>query len=156
MDSPPPVLSQVLPCLKTEMPGILSGRQVLLAYLHGSTVDGTALPGSDIDIALVFEEGCNLSSYERMKVEFDIAWEVQQRCEVYEADVRSIDRAPLEVQGRVLTDGLLIYSRDEEFRVEYEVNVRKRYFDFLPVINQMREAFFEHLRTKGVSGGQAR
>jgi predicted nucleotidyltransferase len=153
MESPPPVLSRVLPCLKAELPAILAGHPVLLAYLHGSIVDGTALPGSDVDIALVFEEGCNLSSYERMQVEFDIAWQVQQRCEIYEADLRSIDRAPIAVQGGVLTDGLLIYSRDEEFRVEYEVNVRKRYFDFLPVINQMREALIENIRTKGLSGG---
>jgi hypothetical protein len=67
----------------------------------------------------------------------------------------SIDRCAARVQGKVLTDGLLIYSRDEKFRVNYEVSVRMRYFDFLPVINQMRAAFFEHLRTKGLSSGKA-
>jgi hypothetical protein len=53
--------------------------------------------------------------------------------------------APLMVQGKVVTEGILVYLRDEDFRVEYETLTRKRYFDFLPVARLMRRAYFEHM-----------
>lgn len=144
-------LDEILPLLRAELPGILADKPVMLAYLHGSVADRTPLPGSDVDIALVFEPDCPLSGYERMKMEFDIALEIERRCQIHEADVRSMDRAPLAFKGIVLTHGFLLYSCDEEFRVDYEVNTRKRYFDFAPVIEQMREAFFARIR--GKAGG---
>ncbi len=151
-----PEREEILSRLQAELPGILHGRPVMLAYLFGSVADGTTLPSSDVDIALVLEPGCNLVPYDRMKMEFDIAAEVEKRCKVKEADVRSIDSAPLTVKGTVLTEGVLLFSRDEEFRVDYEVYTRKMYFDFLPVAKMMREGFFRQLKEEGLTGGKTR
>jgi len=38
-----------------------------------------------------------------------------------------------------------VYSRQEDFRVEYEVLTRKKYFDFLPVARMMQYAYFEQM-----------
>jgi predicted nucleotidyltransferase len=148
--------SQVISCLQAELAVILHGRPVMLAYLFGSAAEGTALPSSDVDIALVLEPKCDVSAYDRMKIEFDIAAEVEARCKIKEADVRSIDAAPLTVKGLILTEGILLYSRDEEFRVDYEAYNRKMYFDFLPVAKIMRDAFFGQLKEEGLAGGKAR
>ena len=141
--------------LRTKMPEILAKQPVMLAYLYGSVVDGNMLPSSDVDIGLVFDPKCELSAYDRTEIEFLIAADVERSCNIREADVRSIDSAPLAVRGGVITEGVLLYSRDEEFRVEYEVHTRKRYFDFLPVIKMMRDSFFRQLQEKGLSDGQA-
>jgi len=148
--------SDMLLRLKAEIPSILAEHPVMLAYLYGSAADGSALPSSDVDIALVLEPNCALSPYERMQMEFNIAAEVERRCDIKEADVRSIDVAPLTAQGKVVSEGILLYSRDEEFRVQYEVNTRKKHFDFLPVVQMMRKAFFENLQQEGLSGGKTR
>jgi len=147
---------EIISCLQAELPVILKGRPVMLAYLFGSAAEGTALPSSDVDIALVLEPKCDISAYDRMKMEFDIAAEVEARCKIKEADVRSINSAPLTVKGMILTEGILLYSRDEEFRVDYETHYRKLYFDFLPVATMMRDAFFRQLKEEGLSGGKAR
>ena len=147
---------EIISGLQAELPAILQGRPVMLAYLFGSAAEGTALPSSDVDIALVLEPKCDISAYDRMKMEFDIAAEVEARCKIKEADVRSIDSAPLTVKGTVLTEGILLYSRNEEFRVDYEVYTRKMYCDFLPVAKMMRDAFFRQLKEEGLSGGKAR
>jgi predicted RNase H-like HicB family nuclease len=47
--------SEIISCLQAELPAILKGRPVMLAYLFGSVAEGTALPSSDVDIALVLE-----------------------------------------------------------------------------------------------------
>ena len=146
---------KILTCLRTQMPQILAEQPVMLAYLYGSVVDGSASSVSDVDIALVFEPGRLFSPYERMRRELHIAAETEDRCPFREADVRSIDNAPLTVQGRVLTEGILLYSRDEDFRVQYEVYTRKLYFDFLPVEEMMRQAFFERVKQEGFTGGKA-
>jgi predicted nucleotidyltransferase len=146
----------LLKCLQVEMPRILSHRPVMLAYLYGSVVDGSALPTSDLDIGLVLEPGCGLSAYERMQLEFNIAAEIERCCGVREADVRVIDVAPLTVQGMVVSEGVLLYSKDEAFHVQYEVYTRKRYFDFLPVVEMMRASFFEQIKKEGLTHGKTR
>jgi hypothetical protein len=60
----------------------------------------------------------------------------------------------LAVKGRILADGELIYSRDEMNRIEFETQVRKAYFDFLPVIRAYQEAYRE--RALSVQGDDMR
>jgi len=148
--------SELISLLQRELPTILAERPVMLAYLFGSVAEGNALPSSDVDIALVFAPSLNLTAYERMQIEFSIATEIERRCNIKEADVRSMDSAPLTVRGLVLTEGVLLYSRDEEFRVEYEIYTRKMYFDFQPVAGMMREEFFRQLKEEGLTGGKVR
>jgi len=149
-NTPAPTKSELISLLQSELPTILAERPVMLAYLFGSVVEGTALPSSDVDIALVLGPSLSLTAYERMQLEFSIATEIERRCNIKEADVRSIDSAPLTVKGLVLTEGVLLYSRDEEFRVDYEVYNRKMYLDFLPVVEMTRAASFEQLRKEGL------
>ncbi len=146
-------LAYLFPKLKLEASSILAKQPVMLAYLHGSVVDGTTLPSSDVDIALVLSPDVTLTAYERMLLEFEIAEKIEKQCGIAEADVRSIDQIPITIQGRITTEGKLIYSRDEEFRVEYEVYARTRYFDYLPVERMMRKEFFEHIREEGLNYG---
>jgi predicted nucleotidyltransferase len=148
--------SETLLCLQAEMPKILGDRPVMMAYLYGSMADGSTLPSSDVDIGLVLDPNFALSAYEQLQLEFDIAAEVERRCDIREADVRCLNIAPLTVQGMVLSEGILLYSRDEEFRIQYEVYTRKLYFDFLPVVEMMRTAFFERLQEEGLTGGKTR
>jgi len=148
--------SEMLSRLEAAMPGILISKPVMLAYLYGSTADGSRLPFSDVDIGLVLAPNCPLSVYERMKLELDIAGEIERVGDIQEVDVRSIDAAPLTVQGMVVSEGILLYSRDEEFRIQYEVHTRKLYFDFLPVMEMMRAAFFNHVQQEGLVSGKAR
>ena len=142
--------------LREGMQTVLSGQPVMLAYLFGSAVEGTMTPSSDVDIGLVFDPKCRLSAYERTQIEFTIATQIERYCDIPEADVRSIDHAPLTVQGMIISEGILLYSRSEEFRVENEVGIRKRYFDFLPVVEMMRDSFFQQLRQEGFGNGKAR
>jgi predicted nucleotidyltransferase len=144
---------QVIDRLRAELPIILRERPVMIAYLYGSVAEGYALPNSDIDLALVLTPDHGLSAYQRTLMELDIAAEIEERCGLYSLDVRSINEAPVMAQGTVLTEGVILYSRQEDFRVEYEVLTRKKYFDFLPVARMMQRAYFEemdqHLRRHG-------
>jgi predicted nucleotidyltransferase len=140
-----PARQDVLDRLRGALPGILAGQPVLLAYLYGSVAEGYALPGSDVDVALVLAPSHGLSAYQRMQMELRIAAELEARCGLPQADVRSVNDAPVMAQGTVVTEGVLVYSCDEDFRADFEVLTRKRYFDFLPVARMMQRAYFEHM-----------
>jgi uncharacterized protein len=148
--------SEIVVTLQEHLSAILHDRPVLAAYVYGSVAAGCPLPASDVDIALVWMPDCELDAYARLQAELEIAIEIERRCGIPDADVRSINDAPLRVQGQVLTGGVLLYSRDEGLRVAYEVYTRKRYFDFQPTLEMMRRAYFSHmeadLREKGLYG----
>ncbi len=131
--------------LRQHLPDILQDRPVLIAYVYGSVATGCPTPLSDVDIALVLAPQCGLDAYQQFVMELEIEAEIERRCGLQNADVRSIDNAPLAVQGRVVTSGQLLYAKDDDFRVAYEVRTRKRYFDFQPVLAMMREAYFARL-----------
>ncbi len=141
----PPRAEEILPRLRAELPGILAGYPVMLAYLYGSVAEGRATPSSDVDVALIFEPNCGLTGYQRLMIELEIAAQVEDHCQIREADVRSIDSAPLKVQGRVITTGTLVYSRDDTFRISYEVRTRDRYFDYLPTARLLQKEFYRRV-----------
>ncbi|MFQ5812611.1 MAG: nucleotidyltransferase domain-containing protein [Anaerolineae bacterium] len=137
--------SRIMAGLRLCLPEILKHHPVLLAYAYGSVAAGCPTPLSDVDIALVLSPDCGLDAYQRFMLELEIAAEIERHCGIQNADVRSINDAPLRVQGQVVTRGRLLYSKDTDFRVAYEVRTRKRYFDFRPVLVMMREAYFARL-----------
>jgi uncharacterized protein len=116
---------------------------VALAYLHGSQASGRATPLSDVDFAVVTTQ--RLPPRERLRLELDLETELASRLQC-QADVRIINTAPLPVQGKILGEGVLLFARDEAFRVNFEATVRARYFDFLPVVKYHRRAYFEAQR----------
>jgi len=140
-----PKVAYIIELLKQHLPDTLRHYPVLLAYVYGSVAMGCPTPLSDVDIALVLAPDCGLDAYQQFMMELDIEAEIERRCGIQNTDVRSINNAPLKVQGQVVTRGLLLYSRDEDFRVVYELYTRKRYFDFQPVLAMMREAYFARL-----------
>lgn len=136
--------------LRSALPGILGHHPVSLAYLYGSVVTGLAGPFSDVDIALVASE--DLSPLDRLKLILHVQLELTDVCDILNADVRIINDAPLVFRGRVVTDGVPVYARDDGERVEFEVTTRMRYFDYLPIHRQLQDAFFADVRKRGLHG----
>ncbi len=149
MSQPDGFLQQLRVCGRP----VFDAHAVAIAYLYGSRAAGRSTPLSDVDIAIVTSG--SLPPRERLRLE--LALEVELAAAMgsgLEFDVRAINDAPLDVKGTVLTSGRLLYSRDDARRVEFEEHTRDLYFDFLPVLDFHREAFFarqrRQLREKGL------
>ena len=137
--------------LKTCLSQILPRYPVKLAYLYGSSAAGNATPLSDVDIALVLADMEAIRG-DRLILELQIEEEISRSCRGNEIDVRVINSAPLMVRGEVITKGVLLYSVDEAFRVEFETSTRSAYFDFMPTATAIREAYFDRLAERGLNG----
>lgn len=122
-------------------PDILRGYPVLFAYLYGSYAAGIVHPFSDLDIA-VFIEG--LPKKDHLELELSLSLEIDTIMRGGVAsEVRVINNLPLIVTGKIITEGLLIYSKNEADRVDFETSVRSAYFDFLPVIRKFQRIYVD-------------
>lgn len=70
--------------------------------------------------------------------------------EVPKVDLVLLDRADLELRGRVVQDGRLIYSIDEPGRVEFEVRTQSEYLDFLPTLRELERSYLHHVARHGL------
>lgn len=104
---------------------------VAAAYLYGSVARGRFTSISDVDVAILFLPDIDFDG--RRSIASRIAGDLSRAIPGAQLDVRDLDELPLAVQGRVLTEGRLLVSNDEPRRVRFEVAVRQRYFDFLPI-----------------------
>ena len=105
-------------------------------YLFGSTARGEARAGSDLDVAVLWVqqpphtlEGAGL----RLEGELERALRLP-------VDLVVLNRAPLDLVHRVLRDGILAYEGDHNARVNFEVDRRRAYLDFKPVLDRYRRA----------------
>jgi len=141
-------------CLRHHLPPILKDRPVQFAYLYGSPAGREMTAFSDVDIALVATR--ELSPQERLGLMLDVSLEVEERCDLQEADVRVINDASLVFQGRAVSEGILLYSGDESERVRVESTTRMRYFDYVPIHQRLRDAFLANVREQCLYYGRSR
>lgn len=127
--------------LRRAAPGIFDKHPVSFAYLYGSYAEGNIHPFSDLDIAVYSAEA---SIHGNLILELRLALEIDEKfSENIQSEVRVINHLPMVVKGRIITQGELIYSRDDALRVDFETSVRKQYFDFLPALVAYQERYLE-------------
>lgn len=141
-------LSALVQRLREQMPQILRAYPaVQLAYLYGSAAQEATTPLSDIDIALVAAPPLTIA--ESLNAELDVYSELMHRANIRNADVRLINQSSLLFRGQVIREGILVFAREEEFRVAFETHTRNAYLDFKPRADRMRRS----LLTQKQSGG---
>lgn len=117
---------------------------IRFAYLFGSRATGNATAHSDADIAIMPSAALSLRDQARL------ATQLAEALGVPEVDLLSLDRARLELRGRVVQEGKLIYSRDEPARVAFEVRTRSAYFDYLPTLRRLQDAYLRRVAEHGL------
>jgi predicted nucleotidyltransferase len=112
----------------TDATDALRHHGAVFAYLHGSRASGTANPQSDVDIAAYFDE----PHPEAFEVLLPVG-----------VDLVILNRAPLELAGRIALHGKLLFERDPSARVAWEATTRKIYLDELPRLTSAHRDFAE-------------
>ena len=106
----------------------LSGAQ--FAFLHGSTVRGTARSNSDLDVAAWWPDAAPHS--------FEVLLPPG-------VDLLVLNDAPLELAGHVALEGVVLFDDDPAARVHWLAQTRKIYFDEKPRIDRSHREFVEGL-----------
>jgi predicted nucleotidyltransferase len=87
--------------------------EILFAYLHGSFLTGDF---RDIDIAIFLTE-----RGKRGALEYELNLESELKdLTGFSADVRALNHSPLSFRFNVMKNGMLLFSRDEAARSDFE------------------------------------
>ena len=96
-------------------------------------------PFSDLDIGVYIDD---VSDIKYLELELSLSLEIDEKIgSGVRTEVRIINNMPLVVIGNIITEGRLIYSINENVRVDFETSVRKAYFSFLPIIITYRNTY---------------
>jgi len=101
---------------------------VLFAYLHGSFIGKTNF--GDVDVAVYLKDR-DLRPEEYLSYELMQEHELESVVDV-PVDIRVLNNAPPAFCYNVIKNGQLLFEKNEQRRVDFEVLSFKLYFDFLP------------------------
>lgn len=111
---------------------------VVTAYLFGSVACGDHRDSSDVDVAVLLRGG----KPEAVE-DFDRVFAMQEELMARvgrNVDLIVMNGAPLDLLHRVFRDGIRLADRDPRARMEFELQARTQYFDFLPILLRYRAA----------------
>lgn len=97
----------------------LPAMPVVFAYLYGSRAQGGARPDSDVDVAVLLDTGVTAPESLASRA----ADALTTRSRVGGIEVTVLNDAPIRFLGRVLRSRVVLYSRDEPARVEFESRI---------------------------------
>lgn len=103
--------------------------EVAAVYLFGSRARGEAQEQSDLDLALVFQP---LDLEEAFFRRAEILADLEEIIRPLEVHLLDLERIPPGLAYEVLKEGLLVWERDRDRRVEVESRRLAEALDFLP------------------------
>jgi predicted nucleotidyltransferase len=105
-------------------------------YLYGSVARGDSRPGSDLDVAILFEqdpprtlEGLHTAIADDLQAALGRP-----------VDLVILNHASPDLVHRVLRDGVLVCEPDRSARIRFEVRLRNEYFDMEPIRSLYRRS----------------
>ena len=122
--------------------GILTkDEDITFAYLYGSFAWGITHKASDIDIAVYLKEG-NMKFY--LKKDNELLSNTALVSS--KIDLRILNVMPLVLKFKVVSEGKLLFSKDEQKRVDFETEVYNRYFELKPFLDEEKRLISEKIK----------
>src|SRR4030042_3518249 len=118
-------------------------KNILFAYLYGSSITNPDLLESDIDVG-VYLKPADLKEY--VKKEEQLTTLLISQLHTDKIDLRILNTLPLVLKYSVLRDGVLIFSRDEMERVDFETTVMISFFELKPYLDEYRRTLAQRIR----------
>ena len=134
--------------LRSAAERLFQGGGLLAAYAYGSRVSGHPRPDSDVDVGY-YLKGYRAGEHLSLREELRLASALSNAVGL-EVDLRNLADAPLELRGRVLEEGVRVYSGDDVARVELERDLLGRYHDYKDVFRHMHEVRLRALAARGI------
>lgn len=112
-------------------------RGVAAAYIFGSTVSGRGWKKApDIDVAVLFD-----NSMRETLIEGERIREKLEKISGRKVDVVSLNDSPPLMKFEVIKNGKLLFEKDKDARVEFEVRSLSEFYDLEP----LRRHFVEEI-----------
>lgn len=102
--------------------------EIRVGYIFGSIAKGENSRLSDIDIAILLDDA-SLSKDVAYRYKAKVISELMGMVKTDKVDLVILNESPLFLCFRVIHDGLVVYSKDEKKRIDFEVRIMSQYID---------------------------
>ncbi|OQX53256.1 MAG: hypothetical protein B5M48_03785 [Candidatus Omnitrophica bacterium 4484_213] len=110
--------------------------EILFCYLFGSFAYRNFTSKSDIDIAVYLDrKKCRDLFKKRLSLIADLSRDLKKETDVIILN----DISSVFFEYVILKEGKLIFERDKEKRIEFEMKVLNQYFDFKPIMERYNQ-----------------
>jgi predicted nucleotidyltransferase len=116
---------------------------ILFAYLYGSAAYGPTHSAGDIDIAIYLTP---TTTDQYLKKEAALTSLLVSGLHTDDIDLRILNVLPVVLQYDILKEGILVMSRDEMQRAEFEASVMLRFFELKPYLDEYRLMLSERIK----------
>ncbi|MGB9723294.1 MAG: type VII toxin-antitoxin system MntA family adenylyltransferase antitoxin [Chloroflexia bacterium] len=136
--------------LPVDWAAYLDDTPVLVAYLFGSRARGEPHPRSDIDIAVLLQEG--LPSLEKQRWRLALIARLSRVLRTDDVDVVVLNEASPMLRYEAIRPRRVLFCRDEEARVAFEFRTMQEWFDWQPRFDRLQTAWCRYVLQKAVGG----
>jgi len=105
---------------------LISRSEIIFSYIYGSFLDN--YPFHDIDIAIYVDKE-KIKSQQAFDYSFQLSMDLSKETG-FEIDVQIMNYAPLGFRHSVLKNGKLLFSKDENLRLDLIESASLEYIDF--------------------------
>ena len=120
---------------------LIRSENIRFAYIFGSTAKNHTRLGSDLDIAAYFEKEPDLDELGILAPELEDA----AGCSVDLISLKDLYKENPKLAYSVVSDGTLLFTKDEKLHTHFKKNVFLYYLDFKPVIDLFTKKLYERL-----------
>lgn len=117
--------------------------EIIAAYLYGSFAKNASTPLSDIDIAILTNKEFD-NPKKKLDYELTIEQLVSDQIRGERIEVRVLNNAPIIAQGKIITEGTLLFSKNDKKTRDFEEYVIMHYLDFKIVYDAMLEKSYNN------------
>ena len=124
---------------------------IVALYLFGSQARERAGPLSDVDVAVLLDQGVTADHYFDLRLQY--LQQLSDQLQRDDVDVLILNEAPPALAYRVLWDGKLLFCRDRTVLAAYKAATVTTYLDFEPIIKRHERAVLERARKGALLDG---
>ncbi len=136
--------------LCTVLPEFFKAREyVELAYLFGSTAEGTEGPLSDIDIGVYLSR--SLSKKERFEKRLELTASLSTFLQTNKVDLVVMNDATPVLNFEIIEPNCLLFERDHALKLEVEPYIMSRYYDRKYHEDFLNREFVKRFKERGFS-----
>lgn len=117
-------------------------REILFVYLFGSHARKQVMPLSDIDIGIFVDKEAIKGKKFPYSYEAQLASELGPILKTEQIDLVLLNDAPILLKHRCMTEGKLLYCRDEISHAMFRVRTLHEYLDTKPLREKIKKAFY--------------
>jgi len=125
-----------------ELEQIFQQEEVVLAYLFGSVVRGTAGPESDIDIAVLFSKEQPDVCFEQR---ISLASKLEKGADLHNVEIICLYEAPPLLKHRAVLSGQLLYATTPQIKRDMELRALQEHEDFSYHLAVANKALRKHI-----------